>query len=198
MLPVTARKAIAVIRLLDAYTHVPDPIFLSLTFLSSITAPFGSEGAHLQKTLTVFSIILPLMDLSIERDSCCFCCGKDNERGLHLEFSYPGKGEAETSLRVPEYFQGWRKVTHGGFLSTILDEVMAHACIGLALTAVTAEITVRFKKPLKTGSRIKAVGKAVEIKGHVINTRGWIYDDEGNAVALADARFVVTENPTPG
>ncbi|HUW42394.1 MAG TPA: hypothetical protein VMV90_15410, partial [Rectinemataceae bacterium] len=69
------------------------------------------------------------MDTAIERDSNCFCCGKDNEKGLHLVFSYPAEGEAEATLLVPEYFSGWKRITHGGFLSMLLDEAMAHACL---------------------------------------------------------------------
>jgi uncharacterized protein (TIGR00369 family) len=131
------------------------------------------------------------MDMTIERDSHCFCCGKDNEKGLRLTISYPEKGAAETRLTVPEYFQGWRKVTHGGFLSTILDEVMAHACIGIAKTAVTAEITVKFLKPVETGARIHAVGKVSETRGRIITTRGWVTNESGTQVAEASARFVV-------
>jgi uncharacterized protein (TIGR00369 family) len=131
------------------------------------------------------------MDMTIERDSKCFCCGKENEKGLKLNIDYPEKGSAETRLSVPEYFQGWRKVTHGGFLSTILDEIMAHACIGIARNAVTAEITVKFLAPVETGSRIRAVGRVSETRGRVIDTRGWIYNESGTTVAEANARFIV-------
>ena len=57
----------------------------------------------------------------------CFCCGRDNERGLHLHFSYPEKGKAEATLTIPRYFSGWHDVVHGGFLSMLLDEAMATA-----------------------------------------------------------------------
>ena len=70
-------------------------------------------------------------------------------------------------------------MTHGGFLATILDEIMAHACVGISQRAVTAEMTVRFQKTVEIGSRIRAVGKVEEARGRVLNTRGWIYDEEG-------------------
>ncbi len=139
-----------------------------------------------------------LAHMEIERNSHCFCCGKDNERGLHLTFSYPRDGAAETSLEVPRYFQGWRNVTHGGFLSTILDEVMAHACIGLKRPAVTAEITVKFLKPVETGSRVRAVGEVAGTRKRVIDTKGWIYDDSGMAVAEATARFIIIKGLEAG
>jgi uncharacterized protein (TIGR00369 family) len=135
-----------------------------------------------------------LAGMEIERDSHCFCCGKDNERGLHLNFSYPREGTAETGLEVPLYFQGWRNMTHGGFLSTILDEVMAHACLYMQRPAVTAEITVKFLKPVRTGSRIRAVGEVVGIKKRVIDTKGTVYNASGEAAAQATARFIVVKH----
>ena len=130
------------------------------------------------------------MDTPIERDNRCFCCGKDNERGLHLSIAYPEKGHAETSLEVPLWCAGWRELTHGGFLSMILDEVMAHACVALERTAVTAEMTTRFLKPVATGSRIRAMAKVEESRGRILKTRGWIYDTDGNVAAEGSARFL--------
>ena len=132
------------------------------------------------------------MNARVETDGQCFCCGSQNEKGLHLTITYPEKGSAETSLEVPSWFTGWKKVTHGGFLATILDEIMAHACVGISQRAVTAEITVRYQKTVETGSRIRAVGKVQEARGRVLNTRGWIYDEEGSVAAEASARFIAT------
>jgi uncharacterized protein (TIGR00369 family) len=149
------------------------------------------------------------MDTAIERDEHCFCCGADNEKGLHLVFSYPAKGEAAASLRVPEYFSGWKSVTHGGFLSMLLDEAMAHACLadqGTAAdqasaarrgdgSAVTAEITVRFLKPVETGTQVRVAGKVVQTKGRIISTEGQVYDEQGEVAAQASARFIAAKKP---
>jgi uncharacterized protein (TIGR00369 family) len=138
----------------------------------------------------------PILD--IQRDNLCFCCGSDNERGLRLAIAYPEPGMAETTLTVPDWFSGWRNMTHGGLLSTVLDEIMAHACIGIggqAESAVTGEITVRFLKPVQTGSRIRAVGKVSEIRGRVVRTEGRLLDSAGNAAAEATARFVIAKKP---
>jgi len=130
------------------------------------------------------------MDPTIERDSLCFCCGADNERGLRLSIAYPEKGSAETSLSIPSWFTGWRNMTHGGLLATLLDEIMAHACVGIAKRAVTAEITVRYQKPVETGQRVRAVGKVEETRGRILRTRGWLYDADGAVIAEGTARFV--------
>ena len=139
-----------------------------------------------------------MMDATVDRDRLCFCCGADNERGLRLSITYPERGTAETSLAVPEWFSGWRNMTHGGLLATLLDEVMAHAIVGMSLIAVTAEITVRFQKPVQTGSRIRAVGKVEETRGKVLRTRGWVYDAQGAVAAEGTARFIATSRPGQG
>ena len=65
-----------------------------------------------------------MKDNKIRNDQHCYCCGKKNERGLKLEFAYPKKGTAETSLIIPNYFTGWENLTHGGLISMLLDETM--------------------------------------------------------------------------
>ena len=135
------------------------------------------------------------MDRPIDRDSLCFCCGADNERGLHLAISYPEKGTAETSVVVPTWFTGWKSMTHGGFLATLLDEIMAHACVAMSQKAVTAEMTVRYQKAVETGSQISARGKVEEARGRVMSTKGWLYDADGAVVAEATARFIATTRP---
>jgi uncharacterized protein (TIGR00369 family) len=130
------------------------------------------------------------MEMTVDRDSMCFCCGADNERGLRLSITYPEKGSAETSLKIPSWFSGWKSMTHGGLLATLLDEIMAHACVGTAQRAVTAEMTVRYLKAVETGVMIRARGKVEQARGRVLSTRGWLYDEEGSVVAEATARFI--------
>lgn len=132
------------------------------------------------------------MAAEISRDEMCFACGKDNEKGLRMEIAHPEPGRAESRLTVPGHFSGWKGITHGGFLSLVLDELMAHACEGEAPTAVTAEMTVRFRKAVPVGSRIVVQGRLLSVKGRVLNVEGRITDDAGETAVEASARFVKT------
>ncbi len=129
---------------------------------------------------------------NILNDQHCFCCGKDNDKGLKLKFEYPIEGTAETSLVVPGYFTGWENLTHGGLISMLLDETMAHACIGSKLIGVTAELTVRFKKPLPVNTEIIVKGTMAEVKGRIALTTGEIKDAAGTVYATGKARFIGT------
>jgi uncharacterized protein (TIGR00369 family) len=132
------------------------------------------------------------MKATTDGDKLCFCCGAENPRGLHLAITYPEKGAAESTIEVPAWLSGWKNITHGGLLATLLDEIMAHACVGISQKAVTAELTVRYQKAVETGSAIRILGRVEEARGRVLTTRGWIYDAEGTVAAEATARFIVT------
>ena len=128
--------------------------------------------------------------MTVENDRRCFCCGPDNPDGLRLEISYPSKSTAEASLVVDPRYAGWQGITHGGLLSTVLDELMAHACIASGLKTVTAEMTTRFLKAVPVGTRIRVTGAVTSERGRVVFTEGKLYDADGKLAAEATARFV--------
>ncbi len=133
----------------------------------------------------------------VVRDDLCFCCGRDNEKGLKLEFSYEDEGIATTSLVIPEWFSGWQRMTHGGLLSTLLDECMAHACIHVLGHAITAELTVRYHTPVEIGTKITATGTVVSVRSKIIQTSGVILDMHNRRIASGKARFLLM-NPADG
>lgn len=129
---------------------------------------------------------------SIRDDEHCFCCGANNEKGLHLNYSYPEPGAAETSLVIPDYFSGWEEITHGGLISMLLDETMAHACKSRELQGVTGELTVRFRTPLPVGTKVNVHGSAAEPRGRLTRTEAVLNDDAGTVYATGSAKFIVT------
>jgi len=132
----------------------------------------------------------------VVQDDLCFCCGKDNARGLKLEFSYVSPGTAETRLTIPEWFSGWKRMTHGGLLSMLLDECMAHACISLHGHAITAELTVRYHTPVEVGSEVTVHARAGEARARIIDTKGTITDASGGKIASGRAKFMIVKLPT--
>lgn len=115
--------------------------------------------------------------MRLERDNYCFACGKDNPRGLKLNIQVDGE-RARFEYKVPRELQGWPDVTHGGIISTMLDEVMVWAAAGLKIHTVTAEITVRFKQPLPTNRLIKVEGRVIEERKRVIRAEARAFDDD--------------------
>lgn len=125
----------------------------------------------------------------LEDDRYCFLCGRDNPIGLHVE---PERDEGRCTIRwKPEReYQGFRNILHGGIISALLDEAMAHAVLTVAPGAATASLAVSFKKPARTEGEITVTGRVVERRGRLVRASG-VLVQEGEEKASAEARFVV-------
>lgn len=125
--------------------------------------------------------------INVANDHHCFGCGRLNRNGLHLRF-YPNEdGNGVWSLFQPtDDVEGYGGIVHGGIISTILDEVMAWSLYREQTWAVTGQLTTRFRKPMRVGEAVRAVGRIAQDRGRVIETRGEIRRDADN-VLLADA-----------
>ncbi len=127
-------------------------------------------------------------------DQNCFVCGKRNQAGLQLEFQLNGRtGESKAPLTFPVRFQGWQETVHGGLLATVLDETLVKAAAAAGHKCVTAEITVKFKKPAPTGAPCLVSGKVLETRGRLILAESRICDEEGQVLAQATGKLFKVE-----
>ena len=78
----------------------------------------------------------------------CFACGALNPAGLQLVFERDGEVLC-TRFRPSQFHQGWRDVLHGGVQATVFDDLMSNCLFRIHhLSAVTAELTTRFRRPV--------------------------------------------------
>jgi uncharacterized protein (TIGR00369 family) len=120
----------------------------------------------------------------------CFACGSLNVHGLQLEL-HAGEETCWTELVLPDRFQGWEGMAHGGIVCTILDEVMAWALVEHDLWGVTARMQVDFKRPVPIGRRIRGEGHMLEARRRLVRASGRIVDPEdGTVLATAEATFL--------
>ncbi|NKB68847.1 MAG: hypothetical protein GKR89_17415 [Candidatus Latescibacteria bacterium] len=89
-------------------------------------------------------------------DGMCFACGVRNDTGLHLHFEEVS-GDIVTRFQPEARHQGFQGIVHGGILSTLLDEVMAHVLIRAGKKAVTARMEVQFKRIARVGEALGAL-----------------------------------------
>ena len=120
----------------------------------------------------------------------CFACGELNEHGLQLQIHADSEGSWIETTLAPG-FQGWDSVAHGGIVCTILDEVMAWSVIGRGTWAVTARLSVAFRKPIPTGRPIRAEGRVLEMHRRASRTEGIVLDAAtGQVLATAEGTFI--------
>lgn len=130
----------------------------------------------------------------LKDDHFCFACGNRNPDGLRLQIEYPAPGRCRIEFIPPRKFQGWQDILHGGIIATLLDEAFAHAFggadRGAGQAAVTAEMTVRFKKPARIGRKVIVEGIVVEETGRVIECESVMRDEAGQDLASASGKLV--------
>jgi acyl-coenzyme A thioesterase PaaI-like protein len=121
----------------------------------------------------------------------CFVCGKENTRGMCLEFFWDGeKQEANTSWRPERYMQGYENVVHGGFITMVLDEVMAKVCLFTGAPAVTARMEVKFVRPVYVNEELEVHGRCIEIRGKRLKLEASCTGGGGEEKAKAQALFL--------
>ncbi|KKM10685.1 hypothetical protein SY88_12700 [Clostridiales bacterium PH28_bin88] len=122
----------------------------------------------------------------------CFGCGRDNPIGLKLSFHR--EGELFYSEYVPpDHFQGYPGVLHGGIVSTLLDEVMANHLYTQGKRVVTADLYVRYKKPVPTGKPLRIVSRLKMARKRFFELEGWIEDTDGQVLAEGRAKMMEME-----
>ncbi|HTW90449.1 MAG TPA: PaaI family thioesterase [bacterium] len=119
----------------------------------------------------------------------CFACGKENPQGLRLNVRKTTSG-VEVDCVLPEHFAGWQGIAHGGIVATILDELLAWACTNTGRNCVTAEMTVRYRKPVKTGSPLRGFGRVTGEKGRLIYAEARLLDEAGVLAAEATGKMM--------
>ena len=130
------------------------------------------------------------MVLTADAPSTCFGCGPAHPSGLRLKFELSGHG-AMVAEWVPSLeWQGYRGVIHGGIVSTVLDEAMAKSAAVFSSRGVTAELKVRFRRPVEPGQRLAIRAWAVEVSKRRILTEAVIIGADGPEYAHAWGTFL--------
>ncbi|MBT3390063.1 MAG: PaaI family thioesterase [Chloroflexi bacterium] len=124
----------------------------------------------------------------------CFVCGVENEHGLKLNFYETAPGEISVDYIVPEHFQGYPGVVHGGIVASLVDEVLGRVHMGSKPEnprfMYTVKLSVQYRKNVPTGEPIKIVGYAEESKRRTAKSTAKIFNAAGEILAEAEAVLV--------
>ncbi|MFP4458532.1 MAG: PaaI family thioesterase [Candidatus Zixiibacteriota bacterium] len=127
----------------------------------------------------------------------CFVCGPENKRGLGLTFiAYGDMVEAEF---IPEKnLCGYTGIVHGGITASIIDEGMGWTAYAQTRKFyLTAELQLRYKKPVKYGRKYIFRAKLIDIKKKLFKAEGELVDSEDGTICVTGFAkyFLVDGNP---
>lgn len=124
----------------------------------------------------------------------CFICGRENPISLKLDFYVIEPGLVRTEFAIPAQYEGYPGVVHGGVLAAILDETGGRAHMDEPTHfMVTAQLNVRYRKPVPPNTPLEAVGVAGERKGRVSHAHAEIRTLDGDV--LTEAELVLVDIP---
>ncbi|MBI5800664.1 MAG: PaaI family thioesterase [Verrucomicrobia bacterium] len=121
----------------------------------------------------------------------CFVCGESNSHGLKLRFTSDGQRVHTRFTPRPEHI-GFKGVTHGGILATVLDEIMVWAvAVATRRFAFCAELTVRFQQPAKSNDELTVTAELVaNRRNKVFEAKAELRDAAGQIVATATGKYL--------
>ncbi|MEJ2656612.1 MAG: PaaI family thioesterase [Desulfobacterales bacterium] len=96
----------------------------------------------------------------------CFLCGLENEFSLRMKWYEDHQSRQVLSrVTVPDHFNGYPGVVHGGIVSAILDETSGRAVMlksGEDALMVALKLEVTFRRPTPTGIPLTVTGWVIK------------------------------------
>ena len=132
--------------------------------------------------------------LTPQADNPCFGCGAANARGMKLEFESDDASKRIVGrFRLGSEYQGGPGFLHGGIIALLLDEAMGKVNRFSDVRAVTAELSVEFKRPVPVETEIVVEAFQVERNGRTLVHEAEIRDLAGKILAKGRGRFVIVD-----
>ena len=119
----------------------------------------------------------------------CVACGEHNPRSLRVAFVADGAGGVQGFFPARADFEGYDGMLHGGVIATLLDAAMTHCLFYRGVAAVTADLRVRYVRPIRSDALLEIAARPVSQHGHLYRLRGEILVDDRIA-AWAEAKFL--------
>jgi acyl-coenzyme A thioesterase PaaI-like protein len=119
----------------------------------------------------------------------CIMCGTNNELSFNLKFDSDETGSVSTIFQGNHKLQGYKGLMHGGIISSLLDCAMTYCLFSRDVEARTAEIIVRFIKPVPYDA-------SLFIKAWVTSAHRSLYklqaelSTNGELLAKAEGKFI--------
>jgi acyl-coenzyme A thioesterase PaaI-like protein len=123
----------------------------------------------------------------------CFVCGRKSLVGLKMSFYDTGPGEVTAEHVVPDIYQGYPGVVHGGITAAMLDETAGRSVMtqGKDLRFfMTLKLEIKYRRSVPTETPLKIIGRLKTLRGRRATCHGEIQLPDGSIAAEAEAVLV--------
>lgn len=119
----------------------------------------------------------------------CFVCGRENPVGLKIHWDQDvEKREIRAIVTLPDHFNGYPGVAHGGIVAAVLDETAGRSILtdgGFDDLMVTAKLEVVYRRPTPTGVPLLAIGRLLRRSESRAETEAELRLPDGTVAARA-------------
>jgi uncharacterized protein (TIGR00369 family) len=128
----------------------------------------------------------------------CFVCGLENKCGLGMSFYDVGPGQVIATVKIPDRYQGYPGVVHGGIQAAMLDEALGRAVMvdDHSHFRVTAKMEIHYRKPVPTGEPLTLYGEVVKDRGRLAFARAELRLPDGTVGAEAEGTLADLKDDT--
>jgi len=109
--------------------------------------------------------------------------------GFRLNFSADAQGGVSASFSGQWLLQGYNGVLHGGVVSSLLDAAMTHCLFYRGIEAVTAELLVRYLRPVPLDTQLELSARLLSEHPPLYRLRAELKQGR-QTMAYARAKFV--------
>jgi uncharacterized protein (TIGR00369 family) len=121
----------------------------------------------------------------------CFICGLQNPVGLHMAiYNDPDNNCIYSNITIPDQYQSYPGVVHGGIVATMLDEISGRAIImdgNDENLMVTMKLEVKYRLPTPTNTPLKVIGRVVSQNETRAKVAGEIQLPDGTVTASCES-----------
>lgn len=118
----------------------------------------------------------------------CIVCSLANYKGLQIDYISSTHKEISATICCDQTYEGYPGILHGGIITAILDGAMTNCLFAYGKTAVTVEITTKFRLPVKTNSPATVTARLTRNAHPIYFLKAEIVQD-GYVSAIATAKF---------
>ncbi|MCE0492581.1 PaaI family thioesterase [Vibrio salinus] len=90
---------------------------------------------------------------------------------------------------MAQKYQGYGGLLHGGIAGTMLDSVMTHCLMQRGIKGLTAELNIKYHKPIEVGSIVSIYGKINKKLRKVYFLSAYLETEQGICVS-AHGKFI--------